>query len=293
MMRSPGTGITRLRVKPARASNSRYPHDSCPKARAAAEQALQLDETIAEAHNSLAAVRNLYDWNWPGSEQEFRRALELNPNYAVAHQWYATLLSCVGRHEEALREVLWARELDPLSLVINAFVGFIHMRARRYDQAIEACTRAVDLDLNNPFGRWMLARSLDAADRIREALAQSEEAVRLSGNRSPYTAHLGYAYARAGDSHRACAVLAQLRKRSRTEYISPYHFALIHVGLNQSDLAFEWLEKAYGERTARLTGELFERLFDPFRSDPRFQDLVRRIGLPPWHASALPEVRSR
>jgi tetratricopeptide (TPR) repeat protein len=168
----------------------------------------------------------------------------------------------------------------PLSLVINAFVGFIHMRARRYDQAIEACTRAVDLDPNNPFGRWMLARSLDAADRIREALAQSEEAARLSGNRSAYTAHLGYAYARAGDSHRACAVLDQLRERSRTEYISPYHFALIHMGLNQGDLAFEWLEKAYGERTARLTGELFERLFDPFRSDPRFQDLVRRIGLP-------------
>jgi TolB-like protein/Tfp pilus assembly protein PilF len=257
----------------------RSPHDSCPKARAAAERALQLDDTIAEAHTSLAAVRNLYEWNWPGSEQEFRRALELNPNYAVAHQWYATLLSCLGRHEEALREALCARELDPLSLVINAFVGFIHMRARRYDQAVAACTRAVDLDPSNPFGHWILARSLDAADQIREALAQSEEAVRLSANRCPYTAHLGYEYARAGDSHRASAVLHELRERSRTEYVSPYYFALIHIGLNQSDLAFEWLEKAYGERTARLTGELFERLFDPFRSDPRFQDLVRRIGL--------------
>ena len=257
----------------------RSPHDYCPKARAAAERALQLDETIAEAHNSLAAVRHLYDWNWPGAEQEFRRALELNPNYAVAHQWYASLLSGLGRHEEALTEVLWARELDPLSLVINAFVGFIHMRARRYDQAIEVCAKAVELDPTNPFGHWILARSLDARDQLREALAQSGEAVRLSGNRSPYSAHLGYAYAKVDDSQRACEVLDHLRERSRTEYVSPYHFVLIYTGLGESDLAFEWLEKAFEERTARLTGELSERVFDRFRSDPRFQHLVRRIGL--------------
>jgi tetratricopeptide (TPR) repeat protein len=259
----------------------RPPHDYCSKARAAAERALHLDETIAEAHNSLAAVRHLYDWNWPGAEQEFRRALELNPNYAVAHQWYASLLGGLGRHEEALTEVLlWARELDPLSLVINAFVGFVHMRARRYDQAIEVCAKAVELDPTNPFGHWILARSLDARHQLREALAQSGEAVRLSGNRSPYSAHLGYAYAKVGDSQRACEVLDHLRERSRTEYVSSYHFALIYTGLGESDLAFEWLEKAFEERTARLTGELSERVFDRLRSDSRFRDLVRRIGLP-------------
>jgi TolB-like protein len=175
------------------------PHDFCPKARGAAEKALELDEGLAEAHNSLAAVRHLYDWDWPGAEQEFRRALELDPNCALAHQWYASLLSGLGRHEEALTEVLRARDLDPLSLVINAFVGFIHMRARQYSQAIEASRKAIDLDPTNPFGHWILARSLDAGDQIREALAESEEAVKLSGNRFPYAAHLGYAYARMGD----------------------------------------------------------------------------------------------
>jgi tetratricopeptide (TPR) repeat protein len=258
----------------------RSPRDVCPKARAAAERALELDETLAEAHKSLAAIRNLYDWDWPGSEQEFRRALELDPNCAIAHQWYAALLSGLRRHEEAVTEVLQARDLDPLSLVINAFVGFIHMRARQYGQAIEACRKAIDLDPTNPFGHWLLARSLDAADQLHEALAQSEEAVRLSGNRSPYAAHLGYAYARMGDRRRACEVLDQLRERLRTEYVSPYHFALIYTGLGESDLAFEWLEKAFHERTARLTGELSERIFDRFRSDPRLRDLVRRIGLP-------------
>ena len=258
---------------------TRSPHDFCPKARVAAEKALELDDTLAEAHTSLAGVRSLYDWDWPGAEREYRRALELNPNYAVAHQWYASLLSGLGRHDEALTEVLRARELDPLSLVINAFVGFIHTRARRFDQAIEACAKAIDLDPNNPFGRWILARSLDAGDQLREALSQSEQAVTLSGNKDPFTAHLGYASARMGDRQRACDVLDQLRERSKTEYVSPYHFALIYTALNQRDLAFEWLEKAFQERTARLTGELSERVFDPLRSDPRFQELERRIGL--------------
>ena len=258
---------------------TRSPHDFCPKAKVAAEKALELDDALAEAHTSLAGVTSLYDWDWPGAEREYRRALELDPNYAVAHQWYASLLSGLGRHDEALTEVLRARELDPLSLVINAFVGFIHMRARRFDQAIDACAKAIELDPNNPFGRWILARSLDAGDQLREALAQSEQAVTLSGNKHPFTAHLGYASARMGDRRRACDVLDQLRERSKTEYVSPYHFALIYTALDQRDLAFEWLEKAFQERTARLTGELSERVFDPLRSDPRFQELERRIGL--------------
>ena len=258
---------------------TRSPHDFCPKAKVAAEKALELDDALAEAHTSLAGVTSLYDWDWPGAEREYRRALELDPNYAVAHQWYASLLSGLGRHDEALTEVLRARELDPLSLVINAFVGFIHMRARRFDQAIEACAKAIELDPNNPFGRWILARSLDAGDQLREALAQSEQAVTLSGNKDPFTAHLGYASARMGDRRRADDVLDQLRERSKSEYVSPYHFAIIYTALDQRDLAFEWLEKAFQERTARLTGELSERVFDPLRSDPRFQELVRRIGL--------------
>src|SRR5215472_6021773 len=144
------------------------PHDLFPKAKKLAEKALALDETLAEAHKSLGAVRDLYEWDWTRSEQSFTRALELDPNCAVAHQWYAALLSNVGRYDEAVTQALQARDLDPLSLVINAFVGFMYMRAGQHDCAIHECTMAVELDPNNPFGHWILARSFDAADKTAE-----------------------------------------------------------------------------------------------------------------------------
>jgi TolB-like protein/Tfp pilus assembly protein PilF len=257
----------------------RQPCEVFPKAKQFAEQALVRDDGIAEAHKSLAVVRNLYEWDWEGSEEEFRRALELNPCLSDAHQAYSILLSSLRRYQEAVEEALRARELDPLSVGMNALVGFIYMRARRYDQAIEACRQAIELDPNNPFGHWLLARSLDAADRTTEALAESELAARLAGNRSPYSGHLGYALARAGDPAGASKVVEDIRERQKTEYVSPYEFVNIYTALGETDLAFEWLEKAYQERTSRLPGELWDRPFDALRPDPRFQDLIRRIGL--------------
>jgi TolB-like protein len=256
----------------------RPPSEVFPKTREFAEQALKRDEAIAEAHRSLAVVRNLYDWDWAGSEDEFRRAIQLNPSLSTAHQGYSILLSCLRRYEPAIEEALRARALDLLSGAMNSLLGFVYMRARRYDRAIDACRQAIELEPNNPFGHWILARSLDAADRRREALAESEIAVNLAGHRCPYSGHLGYALARAGDQVGALKVLESLHQTHKTQYVSPYEFAIIHIALGNTDLAFDWLEKAFLERTSRLSGELWDRPFDELRSDPRFRRLVRRIG---------------
>jgi len=257
----------------------RRPCDVFPKARELAEQALQRDNEIAEAHRSLAVVNNLYDWNWAASEEEFRRALDLNPSLCAEHQGYSILLSGLRRYDEAIEEALSARELDPLSVITNALAGFIYMRARQYNLAIQSCRQAIELDPNNPFGHWLLARSLDAAERTKEGLAESELAAKLAENRSPYSGHLGYALARAGDPVGASRVLNNLRERQKSEYVSTYEFATIYIALGKTDLAFDYLEKAYRERTPRLSGELWDPRFDALRSEPRFQDLVRRIGL--------------
>jgi TolB-like protein len=256
------------------------PHVVCPKAREAAEKALELDEGLPEAHNSLAAVRHLYYWDWPGSEQEFRRALELDRNCAVAHHWYAVLLSLLQRHEEAITQMLAARDLDPLSLVVNAFVGFIYMKAGHHDRAIEACCRAIELDPHNPFGHWLLARGLDACEKLDEALGQSQEAAKQSGNSLPYISHLGYAYARIGDRLAAYNVLKQLTERSMTEYVSPFDFALIYSALDEKEFAIVWLKKAFQERNSRLVAEFRGPVFGGLKFDTTFQDLTRRIGLP-------------
>ena len=259
----------------------RPPREVYPPAKDAAETALELDETLAEAHNSLAAARHHYGWDWAGAEQEFKRALELDPNCSVAHQWYGALLALMRRYEEAIIEVKRARDLDPLSLVLNAFVGFMHMLVRQHDQAVDATRKAIELDPLYPFGHYVLARCLDARGELGHALEESEAAAGLSGGDLPFLAHLGYANARIGNLVKARDVREQLRELSKTTYVSPYHVARIYTGLGEKDSAFEWLERAFEERTARLPTELQgDPAFDGLRDDPRFEDLVRRMGLP-------------
>jgi TolB-like protein len=150
------------------------PGEVFPKARMLAEKALELDETLAEAHHALSLVQCLYDWEWRSAERELKRALQLDPNLPAAHQGYSVLLTCLRRHDEAIKQVLKGRELDPLSVGRKAFVAFIYMQARQFDHAIEECRQAIELDPNDPFGHWILARALDAADQVREALIESE-----------------------------------------------------------------------------------------------------------------------
>jgi tetratricopeptide (TPR) repeat protein len=161
---------------------------------------------------------------------------------------------------------------------MNALLGFVYMRARQYDLAIKACREAIELDSNSPFGHWLLARSLDATDQITEALSESEIAAKLSGSSSPYLGHLGYAMARAGDAAGASEVVESLREREKNQYVSPFEFVTIYAAFGETDLAFEYLEKSYQERTPRLSGELWDRPFDGLRADPRFKELMLRIG---------------
>ena len=250
-----------------------------PKARAAAMKALELDETVAEAHLTLADVKKGYDWDWVGAEAAYKRALELNPSYSMAHALYADYLSKMRRHEEAIAEARQARKLDPISVHTNVVLGMTLYRARRYDEAMGACQKALELDPNDPYALWFQALADEQKHQLPEAIAKLKKAVSLSG--APlFRALMANAYALAGERSKALNVLDELKVLSKRGYVSPLDFAVVYTGLGDRDSAFQWLEKAYQERTMRIQ-ELPEPLFDSLRSDPRFPDLMRRIGLSP------------
>jgi TolB-like protein/DNA-binding winged helix-turn-helix (wHTH) protein/Flp pilus assembly protein TadD len=256
-----------------RAANEVY-----PKAKSAAIRALELDEASADAHIALGDVKKSYEWNLGDAESEFRRALQLNPSHAVAHMWYADNLSRMGRHDEAIAAAQQARALDPVSPARTAALGLMLYRARRYDEAIAQCVKALELDPNFPNARWFKALAHEQRQEFQQAISDLENAVRLS--RAPlYRALLGHAYALAGNRAKAMNVLAELRAESERTYVSPYDIALIYAGLGNRDAAFRWLEEAYRQRVTRIH-ELPQPQFDMLRSDPRFADLMRRIGLP-------------
>lgn len=255
------------------------PRQVYPVAKTAALKALELDDTSAPAHTALADIIKGYEWNWDDAEKEYRRAIDLNPNYAIAHMWYANLLSIMGRHSEALAEVKQAQELDPLSLSVNAFAGFTYLRARQYGEALRECQKALELGPQLPLGHWFLGQAYVAQRNFPEATEQLEQAVNLSGGGPLYLASLGYAYGVAGDRARAVAALDRLRKESGQRYVSPFDVAIVYLGLGNRPATFQWLEKAYQERTMRLT-ELPMPMFDTLRTDPRFRDLEGRIGIP-------------
>jgi TolB-like protein/DNA-binding winged helix-turn-helix (wHTH) protein/Tfp pilus assembly protein PilF len=250
------------------------------KAREAAAKALQLDDTLAEAHNALAAVKADYDWDWPGAEREFRRAIELNPGYATAHQWYAEILSEQGRHEEALAEIKRAQQLDPFSLIINAVSGDALRSAGKYDLAIEQLRETLKIDPNFAHAYFHLGMTHLRKGAFAEAIAEFQRAATLSPNVTDYKGGLGYAYARAGKRAEARKVLDELKERSKRSYVSWFYVAAIYAGLDEKDHAFACLEKAYAQREQGLVVMNREPMFDPLRSDPRFTDLLRRIGTP-------------
>ena len=250
-----------------------------PKARAAAMKALELDETVAEAHVTLADVKKGYDWDWAGAEAEYKRALELNPSYSMAHALYADYLSKMRRHEEAIAEARQARKLDPISVPANVVLGMTLYRARRYDEAMGACQKALELDPNLPNALWFQALADEQKRRLPEAIAKLKKAVSLS-DAPLFRALLANAYALAGERAKALNFLDELTALSQQRYVSPLDFAVVYTGLGDRNSAFQWLEKAFQERTMRIQ-ELPEPIFDSLRSDLRFPDLMRRIGLPP------------
>jgi tetratricopeptide (TPR) repeat protein len=256
------------------------PREVMPKARAAAMRALELDETLAEAHTSLGNVRLFYDWDWLKASQEFKRAIELNPNSADAHDGYANYLVAMGRHEESLAESKRAIELDPLSLVINAdAAGNGLYFSRKYEQAIELCRKTIEFDPNFGLVHFYMAQSYAQTGQFGEALVQARTGYQLDS--SPVmTGLLGEVYAFLGERAETEKVLERLNRLSKRRYVCSYETAAIYQGLGHKDAALKWLSRAYSERSDCIPWLKVDPAFDALRSDPRFQDLVRRSGLP-------------
>jgi tetratricopeptide (TPR) repeat protein len=255
--------------------------ESIPRAKAAAMKALEIDDTLSEAHTSLAYAKHRFDWDWTGAEREFQRAIELNPNYATAHQWYAFYLSTMGRHEEAITQIQRAQEVDPLSLIMNTAMGRILHFARRYDQAIEQYRKTLEMDPNFAPGHLDLGATYDAMGMHDEAIAEYLEGNTLRGRNQEELAALEEAYSASGKRGYWQKQLDLLKEKAKRQYVSPFSIALAYIQLGEKDQAFAWLEKTYEERGGVLTFLRAETVFDPLRGDPRFQDLVRRVGLPP------------
>ena len=256
------------------------PNDSYPKAKAAILKALEIDGTLAEAHASLAEIKLSYEWDWSGAEQEFRRSMELNPNYAPARQNYGRYLEALGRFDEAIAERKHAQELDPLSAFRVANVGYPLYYAGRYDEAIDQYSRALDLDPNFSWAHLWIGQAYVQKGMFKEAAVAVKRAMSLSSNSTRALATLGHLYAVSGRRAEALAIVRQLDARSKEGYVSPYFFALVYAGLGQKDHVLEYLEKAYQERHPYLILLKVEPVFAGVRPDPRFQNLLGRIGIP-------------
>jgi TolB-like protein/DNA-binding winged helix-turn-helix (wHTH) protein/Flp pilus assembly protein TadD len=252
--------------------------EAVPRAKAAALKALELDDTLSEAHNSLGFCLDGFDWNFDAAGREFRRAIELNPGYASAHHWYAWHLALLGRNDDALTEMRKAASLDPLSLNINSDLAELLLIAHFPDESIQQSRKTIDMDptfsaAHNQLGQGYLAKHLYA-----EAITELQKAIQLSGDSPIFTANLARAYVAANRKADAVELLNDLKRSSVPGYPLAAEIAMVYTALGDKDHAMTWLEKGYEERFN--PGVLLRSCFDPIRSDPRFKELVRRIGLP-------------
>ena len=250
-----------------------------PKAKAATLRALEIDDTLSEALTTRAALTGSYDWDWPEAERQFKKAVESNPNYATAHQWYAEHLARTGRLQEAIAEAHWAEELDPASPLTNGIVGTTFYRARQYDRAIEQLEKTLEMDPDFASTHLHLGMSYVQTKRYEKALSHFGKLRTLWGSNAQLVAVLGYGWAVAGDRGRAQEILEELSDLSKQQYVSPLALALVCVGLNEKDQAFSWIEKAYEDRVFWLGYLKVEPFFDPLRSDQRFTSLLTRMHL--------------
>ena len=254
------------------------PREGFPKAKAAALKALELDDRLAEAHTSLGIVKMQYDWDWTGAEEELNRAIELKPSYATARQWYVYYLSVMQRFDESIEVSKQAQEIDPLSLNINANLARAFYYSRKYDQAIEQCYKALEMDKSFGVFYVILGLAYEQKGMHKEAIEAFQKTLTVF-DRIPWIASLGHAYATSGRRAEALKIIAELKQQSKRRYVSPFHIGAIYQGLGEKDLAFEWFEMAYQDRSNLLPGLRMEPEFDNIRKDPRFRDLLRRIGL--------------
>jgi TolB-like protein/DNA-binding winged helix-turn-helix (wHTH) protein len=255
------------------------PQDAFPRAKAAVTKALALDDNLAEAHTSLAFILDLYDWDWESAEKEYKRAIALNPGYATAHHWYAWHLIVMGRNSEGIAELRKAQSLDPLSLIISADLADALCIAHLSDESVQQSRRTLEMDPNFAIAHYELGQAFEQKRMLNEAIGEFQRAIELSGGNEVFDANLAYAYATSGSKEEAMKIVKDLEDRQSQHSSTDASIGLIYVGLGDKDQAMIWLNKAY---QARFNPSILVRpAFDPLRSDARFQDLLRRIGLPP------------
>jgi TolB-like protein/DNA-binding winged helix-turn-helix (wHTH) protein/Tfp pilus assembly protein PilF len=253
--------------------------DSFPKAKAAANKALELDPTLADAHASLAYATMYYDRDWVGAEKRFRRAIELNPSDVTAHQWYGEFLVAMGRFDDATAEMKKAQQLDPFSLVVNSALAFSFHYSRQYDLAIEQYRKVIEMEPGFVVGHYGLGLAYEQKKEYERAQAEFEKAIALLGGETDAIAAIGRVQALQGKKAEARRIVGRLRSLARRKYVSPVNVAVLLLSLGENDEAFQWLEKAYQERYGWLIFLRVDPRFDGVRSDPRFNELLKRIGL--------------
>jgi eukaryotic-like serine/threonine-protein kinase len=255
------------------------PGEVARKANEATRKALSLDDSLAEAHTSNAGIKEV-EWNWQEADNEYKRAIELNPNYATAHHWYSLYSESMGRLDVALTEIKKAQELDPLSIQINKNVGDRLISLHQYDKAIEQYRKTIEMDPNSPIVHEGLGFAYLRKGLYAEALAEFQKGRELSGDYLSYVINTAEVYARWGKKDEVQNRLHEIRELSKQKYVSPLSFAGIYATMGEKDQAFEWLEKAYQERSVRLEYLKIAPQFESLRTDSRYADLLRRIGLP-------------
>jgi tetratricopeptide (TPR) repeat protein len=254
------------------------PKEVMPKAKAAAMKAVELDDTLAEAHASLGHLIKNYDWDWAEAERESWRAIELNPNSADAHLRYSMYLAVMGRYDEAIAEAKRARTLDPFSLWVNLLIAQYYFLVRQYDKAIEEQQQTIEMDPDYYLAHTFISAVYLQKRMYEKGIAEAQKGEALSGGDSLAAAYLGYAYALSGRRDEAMNILAKLKERLKQMYVAPLHFAMIHIGLDEKDKAFEWLERSYEERDSWMVW-LNSPIYDSLRSDPRFTVLLKKMSL--------------
>jgi TolB-like protein/tetratricopeptide (TPR) repeat protein len=254
--------------------------EAFPKAKMAALRALRLGPDLGEAYAPLAAVLWLHEWQWNQAQAEFQRSLVLNPSYPTANHWFAEYVMTMGRPAEAIEKLKASQELDPLSLIISVAVGWANYMVRHHDDAVEQLRRTAELEPHYPVTYWILGMVLRKMGQLEEAIAEGEKGVTLSGGSPLMNAALAQTLATAGERPKAMQILDELTSLAKQKYVSPYFLAGIHIGLGEHHRAMEFLEQCYNERSHWLIYLHIDPGMDPLRSNPRFQDLLGRIGLP-------------
>jgi TolB-like protein/Tfp pilus assembly protein PilF len=254
--------------------------EAAPKARDAARRALDIDPALAEAETSLATLKFNYDWDWSGAEEGFQRAIQFNPSYATAYQRYSLYLMAMGRFQDGFQQINKARELDPLSISINFSLGWRLYMARQYDRAIEQLRNTLEMDPSYELPHLVLGQAYEQKGAFALAIPELRKAVDLSHGTPLMVSALAHAYARQGNKDEAEKLLTDLVRYSKKQYVSPYYFAVVYVGLGENEKAMEWLEKAFADRSNGLVFMKVEPELDSLRSNPRFVVLQQRLKLP-------------